>query len=126
LAAEGTSPSTAEDLAAIAVAYVQFALQRPGLFRVMFAEACDPDSPERVAATAAITEYVKGIVQHAFPHAEPDAMATAVWALVHGLAFLHLDGKLDISTPAVVADRVRAAVHALLTASSTISSVNSA
>ncbi|WP_069869571.1 hypothetical protein [Streptomyces malaysiensis] len=41
-------------------------------------------------------------------------LATAVWALVHGLAFLHLDAKFDTSTPEVVADRVRAAVHAHL------------
>jgi len=43
-------------------------------------------------------------------------MATATWALVHGLASLHLDGKLDASTPAAVANRVTAAIHALLSA----------
>ncbi|MDX6218215.1 MAG: hypothetical protein QOG99_3799, partial [Frankiales bacterium] len=32
-----------------------------------------------------------------------------------GLAFLHLDGKLDSSTPDAVAARVSAAVHAVLT-----------
>ena len=37
-------------LAAVAVAYVQFALQRPALFRVMFGEPCDTDSSERIAA----------------------------------------------------------------------------
>jgi hypothetical protein len=36
---------------------------------------------------------------------------------VHGLAFLHLDGKFDASDPDDVAQRVRGAVHALLTAS---------
>jgi hypothetical protein len=41
-------------------------------------------------------------------------MATAIWALVHGLAFLHLDGKLDAPTPSAVADRVTAAIQALL------------
>jgi AcrR family transcriptional regulator len=116
-----SSPSTVDDLAAIAVAYVQFALQRPGLFRVMFVEPCDPDSPERAAATAAITEYLKGIVRHAFPEADPEGTSTAVWALVHGLAFLHLDGKLDASSPDVVADRVRTSVRAVLTASNTTS-----
>lgn len=45
LAAAHPTPITAEDLAAIAIAYVQFALARPGLFRVMFAEPCDPTSP---------------------------------------------------------------------------------
>jgi hypothetical protein len=39
-----------------------------------------------------------------------------MWALVHGLAFLHLDGKLDASTPSAVGDRVTAAIQALLTA----------
>ncbi|MCQ4084439.1 TetR/AcrR family transcriptional regulator [Streptomyces sp. RB6PN25] len=117
LAAAHHSPSTPDDLAAAAVAYVRFALDHPALFRVMFVEPCDPTSDDRVAATAAISEYVGTIVRHAFPGADPDALSTAVWALVHGLAFLHLDGKLDASTPDTVADRVRAAVHALLSAS---------
>jgi AcrR family transcriptional regulator len=117
LAATQPTPTTTDDLADLAIAYVQFALQRPGLFRVMFVEPCDPDSPDRVAATEAITDYVRDIVRRAFPGIDPEGMSTAVWALVHGLAFLHLDGKLDASSPDVVADRVRAAVHAVLTAS---------
>jgi AcrR family transcriptional regulator len=117
LAGAHPSPSTPDDLAAVAIAYVQFALEHPALFRVMFVEPCDPRNDERVIATAAISEYVGTIARHAFPRADPDALSTAMWALVHGLAFLHLDGKLDTSTPDVVADRVRAAVHALLTAS---------
>ena len=117
LAAAHPSPSTPDQLAAVAIAYVQFALQRPALFRVMFAEPCDPTSSERVAATEAITQYVEAIVRRCFPRSDPAAMATAVWALVHGLAFLYLDGKLDTPTPIAVSARVRAAVHALLTAS---------
>ncbi|MGW4323078.1 TetR/AcrR family transcriptional regulator [Streptomyces sp. NPDC004684] len=111
------SPSTPDDLAAVAVAYVRFALDHPPLFRVMFAEPCDPRSEERVKATAVISEYVRGIVHRAFSGVDPDALSTTVWALVHGLAFLHLDGKLDASTPEVVDTQVRAAVHALFTAS---------
>jgi AcrR family transcriptional regulator len=121
LAAAHPSPATADDLADVAVAYVQFALQRPALFRVMFGEPCDRDSTERVAATEAIAAYVTAIVRNAFPGAEPGALATAVWALVHGLAFLHLDGKLDASDPQAVADRVRAAVYAVLSASAAMS-----
>ena len=120
LAAASPTPSTPEDLAAVAVAYVQFALQRPALFRVMFSEPCDRDSRERVAATAAITEYVLDIVRRCFPGADAESLAIAVWALVHGLAFLHLDGKFDASTTGAVANRVEAAVHALLTASRTM------
>ncbi|MFD4647948.1 TetR/AcrR family transcriptional regulator [Streptomyces sp. NPDC058441] len=115
------APSTPDELAAVAVAYVQFALEHPALFRVMFAEPCDPTSEERVAATAAISEYVRSIVRATFPDVNADAMSTTVWALVHGLAFLHLDGKLDISTPEVVATQVHAAVHALFDASPAMS-----
>jgi AcrR family transcriptional regulator len=121
LAAAHPAPSTPDDLAAVAVAYVQFALQRPALFRVMFGEPCDPNSSERVDAVTAISEYVGAIVRRCYPVADPEALSTAVWALVHGLAFLHLDGKLDSSTPAVVSDRVRAAVHAVHTASNATS-----
>lgn len=124
LAAAHPSPSTADDLAAVAVAYVQFALQRPALFRVMFGEPCDRGSTERVAATEAIAAYVTAIVRNAFPGAEPGALATAVWALVHGLAFLHLDGKLDASNQSTVADRIRAAVHAVLGASAAMSATS--
>lgn len=115
LAAVHPTPTTPDDLAAVGVAYVEFALARPGLFRVMFAEPCDPTDSERAAAAAAINAYVESIVQRAFPDADPEPMATAVWALVHGLAFLHLDGKFDTSSPEAVADRVRTAVRTVLT-----------
>jgi AcrR family transcriptional regulator len=123
LAAAHRAPSTADDLAAVAVAYVQFALERPALFRVMFSDPCDRDNSERVSATNAISQYVGAIVRHAFPGSNPEALSTAVWALVHGLAFLHLDGKLDASIPDVVSDRVRAAVHAVLTVNRVADSV---
>lgn len=116
LAAAHPEPSTVDDLAAVAVAYVRFALRRPALFRVMFGEPCDRDSSERVAATAAISAYVGAIVERVFPGPDPEALATAIWALVHGLAFLHLDGKLDAGRPDDVATRVDAAVRAMLSA----------
>ncbi|MGW7072989.1 TetR/AcrR family transcriptional regulator [Streptomyces sp. NPDC054855] len=120
LATAHPSPATPDDLAAVAVAYVRFAIEHPAMFRAMFAEPCDPDNEDRVLATAVIKEYVLDIVRRAFPDTEAtDALATAVWALVHGLAFLHLDGKLDASTPEVVAAQVGAAVHAMLAASPT-------
>ncbi|HMJ73997.1 MAG TPA: TetR/AcrR family transcriptional regulator [Solirubrobacterales bacterium] len=119
LAAAHPSPSTPEQLTSVAIAYVRFALDRPALFRIMFGEPCDRDNDERVAATAAVSLYLREIVERAFPRAEPEALATAIWALVHGLAFLYLDGKIDASTPPAVADRVSAAIRALLTATGT-------
>jgi AcrR family transcriptional regulator len=115
LAAAHPSPSTPEQLASVAIAYVQFALERPALFRIMFGEPCDRDNDERVAATAAVSQYVRAIVERTFPQADAEALATAIWALVHGLALLHLDGKLDARSPSVVADRVTAAIEAVMT-----------
>jgi hypothetical protein len=79
------------------------------------------DNVERVAATIAISAYVAAIFRQSFPRANVEALSTAIWALVHGLAFLHLDGKFDTSTPAAVSDRVRGAVHAMIRASSVVS-----
>jgi AcrR family transcriptional regulator len=116
LATAHPTPSTPEELAAVATAYVRFALDHPGLFRLMFAEPCNPSDADRVAATAVLSAYVDGLVRSAFPAAATTALSTAVWALVHGLAFLHVDAKLDASDPATVEPRVRAAIHALFTA----------
>src|ERR1700751_1229668 len=63
LTAADPCPSTPEHLASVAVAYVQFALERPALFRIMFGEPCDRDNDERAAATAAVALYVRGIVE---------------------------------------------------------------
>ncbi|MEU6662991.1 TetR/AcrR family transcriptional regulator [Streptomyces sp. NPDC046821] len=114
LTAAHPAPRTPEDLAAVAAAYVRFAIEQPALFRVMFAEPCDPADAERAAATAAMRDYVDAIVADTFPAADGEAMSTAVWALVHGLAFLHLDGKLGPTDPAATDAHVRAAVRALL------------
>jgi AcrR family transcriptional regulator len=114
LAAAHAAPSTVDDLAEVAIAYVRFALSRPGLFRAMFAEPRDPSTAERAAAVEAVREYLDSIVRQALPSDDPDSMALAMWGLVHGLAFLHLDGRLDSSSADDVADRVRAVVRAVL------------
>src|ERR1700747_2060815 len=77
LGAAHPMPSPPDELASVAIAYVQFALERPALFRIMFGEPCDRDSDERVAATAAVSAYVRGIVERTFTNADADAMATA-------------------------------------------------
>ncbi|MFT4087601.1 MAG: TetR/AcrR family transcriptional regulator [Gordonia sp. (in: high G+C Gram-positive bacteria)] len=114
LSAIHAEPTTDDELADIAVGYVRFALDHPGLFRVMFAEGCDTENAERTAAVHAITEYLNATVTRARTVDDPEALATAVWALVHGLAFLHLDGKFDASSPDEVAHRVKSAVRAVL------------
>ncbi|MEU8325585.1 TetR/AcrR family transcriptional regulator [Nonomuraea sp. NPDC048881] len=120
LAAVHPAPKSPDDLADIAVAYVRFAIERPAMFKVMFAEPCDPSSQERAAAITAISGYLHNLVRSVFPDREPEPLADAVWALAHGLAFLHLDGKFDTSTPEQASGSVRAAVQALFPRSSSI------
>lgn len=119
------APAGLDDLADLAVAYVRFALRRPGMFRVMFAEGCDRDNPDRVQAVEAIQAYLRAAVDSVISTDAPDALATGTWALVHGLAFLFLDGKLDplgggnddrVGSDDAVESTVRAVVMATATA----------
>lgn len=116
LVAQHPEPASADDLADLAVSYVRFALSRPGLFRVMFAEGCDRTSPDRVAAVEAIHAYLGAAVGRAADTADPAATATGMWALVHGLAFLYLDGKLDAASPEDAGEQVRQTVTATIAA----------
>lgn len=117
LAATG-SQTVALDLdrfALIAVSYVQFALDRPALFRLMFGTPCTNTQDARTAAAAEVHDFVMACVSEAFPQADAEALATAGWSLVHGLAFLHLDGKLPSANLEEVDARVIAAITAILT-----------
>lgn len=109
-------PSTPEDLADLGVAYVDFALRRPALFRLMFGNECDDADDQRVRAAADLRDLVALAVSRVFPAAGADgpSLALAGWGLVHGLACLHLDGKLPASPPAEVEARVRGAFLAIL------------
>lgn len=108
------APATPGELADVAVAYVLFAVDHPAMFRAMFSDPCGPDDPQRAEAGQAVLSYVVEIVQRAFPGGDLEATSTAVWALVHGLAFLHLDGKFDTADRDAMAARIRATVHAVL------------
>lgn len=110
-------PSTPAELAELAVAYVAFALRRPALFRVMFGNACDEGSDERVRAAAEIHDLLRAAATRVFPDADAEAVASAGWALAHGMAYLHMDGKLAARSPDEVATRVREAFVAIVGAS---------
>lgn len=113
LSAAHPEPSSVDEIVDVAVAYVRFALDRPALFRIMFEGECDRADDARVTAVAAVSQYVRSIVERTAPDADPEALATATWAAVHGLAVLHLDGKLPNGNRRDVDARVDAAVRAL-------------
>lgn len=115
LGAEGPQQATPEDFATLAVNYVRFALDRPALFRLMFGNPCANTEDARAVAAARLGEFVLARVSRTFPQADAEALATAGWALVHGLAFLHLDGKLPAANAEEVEARVTSAISAILT-----------
>ena len=109
-------PSSVPELAELGVAYVGFALRRPALFRLMFGRECDDANDQRVRAAAELHELLAAVMANVFPGADPAALATAGWALAHGLAFLHLDGKLPAAAPDEAAARVRSSFEAVFSA----------
>jgi AcrR family transcriptional regulator len=122
LASAGALPTTPEDFASMGVTYVRFAMERPALFRLMFGNPCVNSNDERAAAAAEVLEFVRICVSHAYAVADAEALATASWSLVHGLAFLHLDGKFAANSPEEVDTRVRSAIIAIVTLQPSISS----
>ncbi|MGV9541595.1 TetR/AcrR family transcriptional regulator [Nocardia beijingensis] len=106
-------PASLADLAEFAVAYVAFALRRPALFRVMFGKPCDDADDERVKAADALHELLADALDQVFPEADASALASGGWGLAHGLACLHLDGKLQATSGEEVAERVRGAFLAI-------------
>ncbi|NNM48112.1 TetR/AcrR family transcriptional regulator [Knoellia koreensis] len=114
LTAGKAAPSTPKDVTELGVRYVRFALRRPELFKLMFGRECDDQDDERVRAAAALHDYLAAVMADVFPGSPADDLATAGWGLAHGLAFLHLDGKLPKDKPRAVDRRVRAAYAAIL------------
>lgn len=110
-----------ERLAAQGRAYVQFAVARPALYRLMFQrEITDPDCyPELHQAADACFQGLLGSVRLALG-ADADerrvvAAAVPAWAAVHGLASLWNDGPLRHKLPEVDAEFLAHAVTRALT-----------
>ncbi|MDX5374122.1 MAG: TetR/AcrR family transcriptional regulator [Pseudomonadaceae bacterium] len=82
-------------LAALGRCYVDFALQRPGLFRLMFTGALERGRyPGLLAAAQALHRQLEEAVAALVADADGIASLSA-WSLVHGLAQLLLEGQVD-------------------------------
>jgi AcrR family transcriptional regulator len=105
-------------------AYVDFALEQPGRFRIMFRpELCDPTRFPAAAEAGdrAHTELMRMVT---IVHGAPDeALATLHWSQVHGLASLMVDGGLADKMPSASARRAH--VDAVLQAYATMASAPS-
>lgn len=101
-ACEGAAAPFAE----MGIAYVAFAVQRPGMFRLMFgpAVADRSRSPELMAAIGAATRlFDSGLKSSRHVAPEDPVGALRAWATVHGLATLAIDGMLSQYDPIMLA-----------------------
>jgi AcrR family transcriptional regulator len=88
--------------AAMGEAYVRFALQNPWHYRVMFGGGfeLDTSAPElneagagafQALVDALVEQQAQGLVRRE----DPQTQANFVWAVVHGVAMLAIDGSLE-------------------------------
>jgi AcrR family transcriptional regulator len=93
-----------------ALAYVQFAIERPGHYAVMFDKSLlDADDPTLAAAEAAAgAELAHGVASLSDPkaRADPESARLAAWALVHGFSMLWLNDVLDEPDPMATVRRL--------------------
>jgi AcrR family transcriptional regulator len=111
--ADASAPA-GEEFVALGQAYVRFALEHPGLFRLMFGHPCSRSDPETTAAAAEVTAVLDARVAKLVPEGRAQAFAIGSWSLVHGLASLVLDGKLTPGGPEQVDELVRSVVRTAL------------
>jgi AcrR family transcriptional regulator len=99
------APTGSDALAAVGRAYVQFALDEPEAFDLMFREEhLDVSDPAYVEATTAALGALFDALKRAFGEGsirdeDRTAVAVAAWSLVHGLATLHAGGRLRERIP---------------------------
>lgn len=113
----GRPPS--EQLMAMGVAYVRFAVQHPAFFEVMFRpELTAEDDPQMKAcggeAFEVLLEAVTACLAADTEEAEVLRVASAAWAMSHGLATLWVDGPLGEMTQAGDAETTARAVLPVL------------
>lgn len=98
-AAQGVS-DPAEALRALGTAYVEFALEAPDAYHIMFELRQAPAGTypqleeEQARAFSYLHEAVEGVIEAGLMDGEPLHQAHLLWAKVHGLISLHLAGKL--------------------------------
>ena len=96
-AAAAAAPSHRDALQATGMAYVQFAIDNPELFTIMFSGQLQTDDPAYTEAVGRSFRRLQEILGAAEAGRElrgdPRLVSVAAWSLVHGLAALWLSGR---------------------------------
>ncbi len=98
-----TPGDAAEQLQAIGKAYIQFAVQNPVYYRVMFSLS---DAQQDAALKEAMAQswgvlfqvILAGQASSVFRAEDPRQMAQVAWAMVHGIALLAIEGQLRVQS----------------------------
>ena len=120
-AEDGTAKTPKELSRDMGVAYVLFAAQNPSHFRVMSSRMVlhQTNHPSLATAAAEAFTYVESKLMESLTEEEsrlpPEYVHFGSWGLVHGLAFLAIDGQLGALArdPKKLRDLVRGAMAVL-------------
>ena len=88
---------------AVGRAYLDFAIQNPNAYRLMFDlsppdEAAHPDLRRAgLRAGETVTRHVKDLAAAGIVQGDPRMIGNALWAAAHGVIVLHLAGRLPAS-----------------------------
>ncbi|MES0880450.1 TetR/AcrR family transcriptional regulator [Roseibium sp. SCP14] len=113
---------TVDSIAAIGRAYVDFAIREPHTFRLMFSTK---EHTGRIEELKAVGRNSYGVLLREVAQylGEPDINETVMrcsfplWTQVHGLSFLSIDGKLEVTDfPVDIDDSIMIATERLLPA----------
>ena len=119
LEAAQAAPATApEEIEALPAAYLRFVTEEPESYRLLF-DLTQPreDSFLELAAAgrrlrATLARYAQKLVETGVYKGDPGRIGQALWASLHGLAALHLAGKIpEPGEFAAVRQEVLAAFH---------------
>jgi len=119
-AKEGEEKGSVASIVAGGLGYLQFALDHPALFRMMFVH--DPDLRPRPVAEetgrACFSNLLMAVSEHfdmtGRGGQDPMPIALKLWALVHGLASLKIDGALKVIAPDAETEALIAAATAAI------------
>lgn len=104
-------------LVASATAYLEFALSQPGVFRIMFRpDVCNPKRfPAVLEAAAKARAELDQLTRICYRDKAGPAKAIILWAHVHGLSSLLVDGPLALpdAPAALQADQLHALAEQL-------------
>ncbi len=87
------------EFAAVGLAYIEFALDKPAFFRAMWREETTYTNDEDyIAATKRLSSHLQGGFGETIEDDDPDSLSPQellAWSSVHGLASLFVDGPVE-------------------------------